>query len=118
MPPPSPRCLSNRVALYRLSPTQDEDAGFGADPYGPPFATDVPCSVQPAQPVRVLDPATRRMVESTRYDVMFRDDHSLVVDDKLVWVDEAGTSHTLYVRGAVDQAGRGLAIVVSCEERT
>lgn len=118
MPPPSPRCLANRVTLYRLASTQDEDAGLVADPYGPPFAIDVPCSVQPAQPERVVDPTTRRLTESTRYDVMFRDDHSLAADDKLVWVDGAGIHHALYVRGTADQAGRGLAFIVSCEERT
>jgi hypothetical protein len=115
---PSTRCLSNRVSLFRFMPVQDDDAGVAANPYGAAFATSVPCSVQPADPERFLDNDTARLTEKTMYDVMFRDNYSLKADDKIVWVDELGVSHELIVHGNADQAGRGAAFVVSCEEKT
>lgn len=115
---PSARSLPNRISLYRFAPTQDEDAGVEADPYGAAFATDVPCSVQPAEPERIIDGKASRLGQKTSYHVMFANDPGLVADDKLVWVDAAGTSHNLYVQGCADQAGRGAAFVVRCEERT
>jgi hypothetical protein len=98
-------------------PVQDEDAGVATNPYGAAFATDVPCSVQPAAPERFPDNDTARIVEKTMYDVMFRDNYSLQADDKIVWVDDVSVSHSLYVHGNADQAARGAAFVVSCEER-
>lgn len=112
---PSPRALSNRVSLYRADVAQDEDGGETMS-YAL-FATDVPCSVQPADPERFLDPATGRLIQKTMYSVMFSADHSLKVNDKIVWVDNAGASHNLYVHGSADQAGRGACFVVSTEER-
>jgi|GEM_PF-3262948 len=114
---PSARCLANRVALYRFLPAQDEDAGLSSSLYGAPFATNVPCSVQPAPPDRLLDPTLARVTESTRYHVMFRTNYSLNADDKIAWVDEAGATRELFVRGQADQAGRGAAFIAICEER-
>ncbi|WP_406699234.1 hypothetical protein V5E97_10190 [Singulisphaera sp. Ch08] len=114
---PSSRCLVNRVSLYRFAPTQDADAGVAADSYGDAFATDIPCSVQPAAPARFLDNDAARLTEKTHFDVMFAANYELVADDKIVWVDEAGVSHNLFVHGNADQAGRGAAFVVGCEER-
>ena len=115
---PSPRCLPNRVALYRFTPAQDEDAGVQSSSYPSAFAADVPCSVQPDSPTRFFDPITSRLIEQTRYHVMFVENFSLVADDKIVWVDDAGVSHSLFVHGQADQAGRAAAYIVSCEERT
>lgn len=115
---PSSRCLVNRVSLYRFTPTQDEDAGVTADPYGAAFATDVPCSIQPAAPERFLENDTARLIQKTMWNVMFAANYSLATDDKIVWVDDAVVTHELFVRGNADQAGRGGAFVVSCEERT
>ena len=115
---PSSRCLINRVSLYRFAPVQDEDAGVAANPYGAAFAADVACSVQPAAPERFLDGDTARLIQKTMWNVMFATDYSLATDDKIVWVDTAGVTRNLYCYGNADQAGRGEAFVVSCEERT
>lgn len=114
---PSARCLINRVDLFRVVYTQDEDAGAVAS-YPTALATSVPCSVQPAAPERFLDERTGRLTQKTMYDVMFATNYSLRVDDKVVWVDTAGVSHNLYAHGNADQAGRGGTFVASCEERT
>jgi hypothetical protein len=113
---PSARCLVNTVSLYRRSPTQDADAGE-ASGFGAALATSVPCSVQPADPERFLDGQTDRLIQKTVYDVIFTTDYSLKSGDKIVWVDGASVSRTLFVLGSADQAGRGSAFVVSAEER-
>src|SRR4051794_31324477 len=102
---PSSRILANTVALYRFVPSQDPDAGVGADPYIL-LASVVPCSVQPHDPEREFD-ATGKVVESRAYDLVFATDHGLLANDKAVWVDGLGTSRNLFVSGSADQAGRG-----------
>lgn len=114
---PSARCLVNTVDLYRFTPTMDAAGGITGDPYATAFAEGVRCSVQPALPVREFDDEGQRLVQKTMYNVMFAANYSLKIDDKIVWVDSASVPHNLYVHGNADQAGRGAAFVVSCEER-
>lgn len=114
---PSNRILRNRVDIYRVVRTQDADAGT-LPTYPTALATSVPCSTQPDLPTREFDDAANRIVEKTNWDVMFATNYSLTADDKIVFVDDASITRNLYVRGSADQAGRGGAFVVSCEERT
>lgn len=113
---PSPRCLPNRVDLYRFTGTKDAAGGITGDSHPIAFATNVACSVQPAAPERFVD-NTDRLVQKTMYNVMFLQDYSLRLDDKIVWVDTAGAIRNLFVYGNADQAGRGSAFVAQCEER-
>ena len=114
---PSPRCLINQVDLYHFTGTKDAAGGVTGTPYTTPFATGVACSVQPAAPERGFDMATGRLTQNNMYNVMFLQDYSLRLDDKIVWVDAAGATRNLFVYGNADQAGRGAAFVVQCEER-
>jgi hypothetical protein len=113
---PSARALSNTVDLYRFTGTQDADGGVAASPYGVAIATSVPCSVQPNDPIRLVDKTTMRIVERTPYDVYFATNYLLQADDKIVWTDDAGTVRTLVVMGSANQAGQGGAFVVSAQE--
>ncbi len=114
---PSARALSNRVSLYRYTPVQDEDGGVSAGPYGAAFATDVACSVQPADPERFLDATTDRLIQKNMYNVYFASNYGLVTDDKITWVDSASITHALYVHGSADQSGKGGTFKVTTEER-
>lgn len=114
---PSARCLINRVDLYRFAAVKDTAGGVTGTPYTTAFATAVPCSVQPAAPERGFDGETGRLIQKTMWNVMFTQDYSLRLDDKVVWVDTAGATRNLYVHGNADQAGRGAAFVAQCEER-
>lgn len=114
---PSARCLVNRVDLYRFVAVKDAAGGVTGTPYTTAFATGVPCSVQPAAPERIFDPDTGRLIQKNMWNVMFRDNYSLGLDDKIVWVDDASVTRSLFVHGTADQAGRGAAYVVQCEER-
>lgn len=114
---PSLMGLSNRVSLYRFTGAQDPDAGLATDSYDPAFATAVPCSVQPDEPMRYFDENTGRIAEKTPYDVFFVTDYSLRAHDKIVWVDNTGTTRNLIVFGSANQAGKGAAFVVHAEEQ-
>lgn len=113
---PSARCLPNTVDLYRFTPTKDAAGGITGSPYTTAFETGVSCSVQPSAPERFLDDTTGRLIQKTVYDVMFTVNYSLKTDDKIVWVDTAGATRSLFVLGTDDQAGRGAAFVVNCQE--
>lgn len=121
MKPPSARVLKNRVDLYRLVPAEDVDGaivGSGTGPgtaYPAPFATDVPCSVQPQPPDRMTD--QERLSAKTIYIVLFAQVHSFKVNDLIVWVDTAAVTHYLFVVRDRDYAGRGAAFGARVEER-
>lgn len=117
MPGPSASVLKNRVDLYRFTPVQDPDGGVSADPYGTAFQTSVACSVQPQRPLRYIDETTGRIVQKQPVNVLFGSNPTLKIDDKIVWVDPAGTTHNLFVLGVNDNAGRGYMWTASCEER-
>lgn len=112
---PSPRVLFNMVALYRYAPTQDGDAGVGANPYVL-LASAVPCSVQPADSEREFD-ATGKVVELRRYDIVFAANPGLAANDMIAWTDAGGMTRNLFVSGSADQAGRGACFVVGAQER-
>lgn len=113
---PSARCLINRVDLYRFTPVKDAAGGITGNPYPTPFATSVPCSVQPAAPERIPDFSTGRVMQTNMCDVVFATNPGLGLDDKIVWVDTASVPHNFFVQGVSDQAGRGGAFIANCEE--
>ena len=113
---PSAYALSNVVDLYRFTGAQDPDAGVAPGGYGAAFATGVACSIQPDDPVRMLEDGTARIVERTPYNVFFASDPGLKTDDKIVGTgDSAGV--VLFVFGTANQAGKGGTFVVTAEQR-
>jgi hypothetical protein len=115
---PSARVLQNTVTAYRYLGGQTTDAGLKSNSYGTtPIASGVACSVQPDDPERMYDDAGRIVREIRTYSIMFGSNPGLQANDKVTWTDTLGVSHDLFVLGTADQAGRGAAFVVSCEER-
>jgi hypothetical protein len=113
---PSPRVLSNPVTLYRFAPVYDADAGIDgtAAQYGAPFATNVPASVQLQGSDDVFD--GDRPTRVNHYLVYFAADFALGLKDRIDWTD-SGITHTLYVTGAVDAAGKRSTWEVSAIEK-
>lgn len=111
---PSGRVLANRVDIYRATTVR---RGTGYDPTysATPDVAGVPCSVQNSSRMGG-ETGTARLTQVNEYDVMFAADYGLMIRDRLVWVDSAGTSHTLYIETSYDNAGRGAAFTVSCTE--
>ncbi|MDR3638796.1 MAG: hypothetical protein P4L84_33625 [Isosphaeraceae bacterium] len=109
--------LVNSVALYRFTPAQDADAGVVGDDSAYPvaFAIGVRCSVQPERPERMTD--QERISGSTVWNVVFRSNPGLSVNDRIVWVDDTGAARKLIVTLGRNLAGRSGAWEVRCEER-
>jgi hypothetical protein len=110
--------LVNTAALYRFTPAQDQDAAVVGDDSAYPavLAAGVRCSVQPERPERLTD--QERTSGFTVWNVLFRADPGLSVNDRVVWVDGEGVTHRLTVTLARNLAGRGGAWEARCEERT
>ena len=106
---PSARILSDAVALYRYTPTQDGN-GFAvgdATAYTTLIAASVPCSVQPGETQVVYDAQKRPSAQVRDYLIVFASDPGLAARDKIVWVDDLGTPRTIFASGpATCAAGR------------
>ncbi len=109
--------LTNRVDLYVFQPSQDPDAGAVGDDsaYPLPLAQSVRCSVQPEPPERYTD--QERQSGLTVYNVLFRKNYGLSVNDRIVWVDDNGVTRTLVVTQTRNLAGRSGAWHVRAQER-
>lgn len=118
MRPPSGRILTNYVDLYHYTYPQDVDAAVVGDDsaYPTAFATGVRCSVQPEPPSRMTD--QERVSGFTVWNVIFRSNPGVGVNDRIVWVDDAGVTRKLVVTLARNYAGRSSAWAARCEERT
>lgn len=109
--------LVNTVALYPFTPAQDRDAAVIGDDSAYPAvsATNVRCSVQPERPERMTD--QERISGFTVWNVLFRSNPNLSVNDRIVWLDDAGATRKLTVTLVRNLAGRGGAWEARCEER-
>ena len=103
---PSPRIPINSVSLYRYRPGQDSDAGAVPD-HSSLIAANVDCTVQTMG--GNAETVQRRTRDSTDYDILFFEDYQLQPKDLIVWVDETGRSHSIFVLSWQEQAGRSAA---------
>lgn len=114
---PSARVLANYVSLYRFTPPVDADGAVQGDDaaYTTVIANAVKCSVQPQSPDRMTD--QERMSAKSVWLIIFASDPGVRLNDRVTWVDTAGTTRKLIVTLARDLAGRGGAWEVRAEER-
>jgi hypothetical protein len=101
---PSANVLVNLVDLYRYAPTQDADAG--AVPAYVLIASAVKCSIQPGSAREVVDDQDRITLvrDWEMYPIA---DYGLKPRDKIIYVDFGSVTHTIFVEGPIDMAGRG-----------
>jgi hypothetical protein len=80
---PSARILINTVSLQKFAPSLDPDSATIADDsaYGPPFASNVPCSAQPQKPSR--DPAQQRIGASREWKFIFGANPGVTIQDRI-----------------------------------
>lgn len=113
---PSSRVLTNRVDVYPAVVGQDPDGAPQFTYAQTPRRAAVPCSVQVGDYEEVEDDQ-RRVTRYLTYKIMFGSYPFVKPRDKIVWVDRGGVAHTLLVRAARDEAGRGGAFTVRAVER-
>jgi hypothetical protein len=109
----------NAVTIFKFTPHQDSMAfDVGDDSaYTVIRASDVPCSVQPGETTLVYDQNTSRTSSVTPYTVYFAANPEVVQRDRLIWVDDEGTTRTLIASGpSSNQAGRSAVWAVKAEE--
>lgn len=113
---PSRNALPNTVAIFSYD-ALSQDADGGASGGDTPLAAAARCRVNPGEPRQDTDAQGRVTVYNTYTIVFGSDTYALKIRDRIVWVDEDQTSHTLYVVGIRQYAGRGGVRGVMCEER-
>lgn len=107
--------LFNRVDVYSATWTRGLDGSPQPQYAATPDHPAEPCSVQ-FESVSVNTNEFQRITEDKGYRVVFGRDLGLKPRDKLVWVDNAGTTRFLYVDASKDYAGRGAAYGVRATE--
>lgn len=80
----------------------------------PTYASE-PCSIQP-RATEVIDDQ-RRITQLTVYHVIFGRVLSVGPRDTITYTDASGKLRTIVVLSIEDQAGRGAAFRVLCQER-
>jgi hypothetical protein len=117
---PSARILTNACDVYPFVPSQDADGG--GDPASnyaaSPTYTAVPCSAQNTETGRD-DGSLGGPRTANTWFVMFAPSalaYALKINDKLV-LSVSGRTHTAFVVGDADGAGRGSYDGVTAEER-
>jgi len=89
--------------------------------YAPIYATtanilNLPCTVQYTGVEKTVD-ELNRITELRHYAILCQSDPGTDPDDMLVYVDNSGISHTLFVNATNDQAGRGSCWRIQATER-
>ncbi len=111
---PSPNCFTNRVNWYAQRPDQDQDGSLVAS--NVPTLANIPCSVQLKEGVREVHENDR--VTTYFYGwIEFLIDYGMKIDDKIVWVGNVRT-HTLFIDGVTDGAGKGVIFGAQVSERS
>ncbi len=115
MQSPSAQCLINSVDIYSAVLGRDRDGGYQPT-YPSKTYSAVPCSAQQKGIAEVSD--QDRITEVQLWRIMFGFPFPVVkARDKILYVDFAGTTHTLFVDSSQDNAGRGAALTIQCTER-
>lgn len=117
---PSARVLINSVDIYVGTEGRDLNAGpKEIYPTSPTYAA-VPCTVQVGayteQTATDAD-GQDRITQLLEYRIMFGQNYGITARDKIIYVDSAGTSHTLFAQAQRDEAGRGAAFTIRADER-
>ena len=112
---PSANVLEHVVTLTLNTWGQDND-GFRVLA-GSSTVANVPCMVDPGEPVREVQSrdGQERVTTLVPHDVVFLKDYGLKIDDELDWNDGVVTHHMIVV-GIARQAGR-TPIVAKANER-
>ncbi len=109
---------AHTVTVYRFKPGQDADGGARALYPDAAYLTDVACQVENGSSGRLYDQS--RVIEGDDYTIFFASNLGFGINDKIVWVDNSGTTHDLIIDGFTDMHDGFLQgqCEVSCMERT
>lgn len=113
---PSGRCLDSAIDVYPGIHGQDADGGYRITYAATPTYAQVPATAQVIEYGEVFDREQNILVQGKTYRIMTGQAILVQARDKIVWVDKAGTSHTLQAEVDRDEAGRGGAFTIRATE--
>lgn len=125
---PSSRILKDTIDIYYAGGVGFQNLANGPNQttadggYDPAFAStpdisQFPCSVQYAQESEGVMDELNRVTEIRRYAILCGQDPAVDARDMIVYVDNSGNSHMLFVEASNDQAGRGSCWRIQATER-
>jgi hypothetical protein len=125
---PSGRVLRDTIDIYyaggigysglaNSQNTTTADGGYSPAYNATPSISDFPCSVQYDGAAEGVMDELNRVTEIRRYAILCGQDPLVDARDMLVYVDNSGDSHTLFVEASNDQAGRGSCWRIQATER-
>jgi hypothetical protein len=125
---PSGRIMRDTINIYYADGTGfvsliDVPNQVGADGgYQPVFSptpdvSNFPCSVQYKQEAEGVMDELNRVTEVRRYAILCNSDPQVDPRDAIIYIDNSGNSHTLFVEASNDQAGRGSCWRIQATER-
>ena len=125
---PSGRILKDTIDIYysdtagftNLMDLQNQTGNDGG--YKPVFnpvpdIQGLPCTVQFSQESEGTLDELNRVTEVRRYAILCGTDPQVDPRDMIVYVDDSGNQHTLFVEASNDQAGRGSCWRIQATER-
>jgi hypothetical protein len=125
---PSGRVLRDTVNIYYsggvgfagLANTPNlitADGGYSPLYNMTPSVANFPCSVQYTEASEGVMDELNRLTEIRRYSILCGTDPEVDPRDMILYVDNSGNPHTLFVEASNDQAGRGGCWRIKATER-
>jgi len=125
---PSGRVLRDTINIYYAggvgfaglanAPNYTTADGGYSPTYSPsPNVVNFPCSVQYRDQSEGVVDELNRVTEIRTYSILCGSDPQVDPRDMIVYVDNSGNPHTLFVEASNDQAGRGSCWRIKATER-
>lgn len=125
---PSGRIMRDTIDIYYAggvgyanlanSPnTTGADGGYSPAFGATPDTQGFPCTVQFQQESEGIIDELNRVTEIRRYAILCGSDPEVDPRDMIIFKDNSGNQHTLYVEASNDQAGRGSCWRIQATER-
>jgi hypothetical protein len=125
---PSGRVLRDTIDIYyatgigfaglgQAQNTISADGGYSPVYPSTPSLPSLACSVQYKKTSESVLDELDRVTEIRTYSILCRQDPLVDPRDMIIYVDNTGNSHTLFVEASQDEAGRGSCWMIHATER-
>lgn len=125
---PSGRVLRDTIDIYYAGGAKfaglanapnltTQDGGYSPGFNTTPNISGFPCSVQYRNQSEGTTEELNRVTEVREYSILCGSDPQVDPRDQILYVDNSGNPHTLYVEASNDQAGRGGCWRIKAVER-
>jgi hypothetical protein len=113
---PSARVMKDTINIYYAISGTTADGGYAPSYHAQPNVTMQVATVQYKKTEKIVD-ELNRITEYRVYAILCPNDPAVNPEDMILYVDNSGITHTLYVLASNDQAGRGSCWRIQAAER-